>query len=702
MLCKLLRRGIRPSCHNHIEKASRLSPSHPPFSSPARTDICLASIRQISLNAGDIHGAASWLGSHGENLENEERNTSSLAISPSHSVDSHPTIGSDAANHMTRKISPSKTSSTAISESSSLLENERLGLDLALNEMKAEALFVSPWLKEDQLEPRSSDRGIDEARMAVTRILGMADDLERGVLLQKLWTILKQEDITQSLPSTTFVEILRRIEPEDDFLPLGAPYAQRIPKFQKLLRGRVDKQMQQMVARRTIVMNICRIRIRRGRQLQRKEYTQLLRCARNTYDGVTASSVMWMMLNQNMELDATCYKSLLEAKCWSDAWSPFERYNLRLYPRGKAIRRSQRGEIAVTGELSLHPYKLGSRGLGKQVPNLVSRMIRNGILADCDIIGYLITALARQGDIAGVKVALRSAWDVDVDTLGTTYRYGRKLPADSPLHPNETSLFVIAHAFGSNNDVATALRVVDFVAGKYSIEITPAVWEELMEWSYVLSTPRAKKQWPENMQPGQLPKRTPDDLWHLFTSKRYTCVPTLPMFDLKIRNQARRDTFWTFIHYAGEAIQELYREQQSYAGDDEARGSQAASAASSEIAKEQASREFLHFSYIQRWAALLLTGKRWRFGSNEQGWKQLYREFLPDIVDIFWRYRPAEGASYTTDTGHINLKEWVAYMEAVQSVNDLTAAAEKDGRQHQDPALFSFTARYPNKDLDCT
>ena len=697
MLRTLLRQRARRS--QDLKPRRDALSRHSAIYGPCR-DKFRARYRQFTINAFDTPASNSWLGLSSTGNETEvdgEEATKPVAPTlPSAWANGQGPADDAAATYLERNVVPLRSGLLPASLQAQHPPASELG-DV-ISAMKDEDAFISPWLTsngQDAPYHDEADQDIEEMRRAVVKVLSEPEETDHNELLAKLWNLLGHEGLTKSLPSTSFVEVLRRIEPPVDFLPTAPLYAQRIPKWQKLLRGRVDLRMQQLITRRTIVMNICRIRLNSRRELQRKEYTELLRCARNTYDGKAAARVMWMMINQKMELDASCYKSLLEAKCWSDAWSPFERCNLRLFPRVQAIGQPQRGEIEISEDFASRPYQLGSKGLGKQVPTLISKMVRSGISVDRDVIGYLITALARQGDMAGVKVALRGSWDVDVDALGTIYRYGPKLPDDSPLHPNEHSLFVIAHAFCSNHDVATALRVVDFMAGKYSITIPLAVWEELMEWSFVLSKRRNKRDMPEGKPLRQLPSRTPDDLWNLFTSKGSSSVPSLPMLDLNIRNQARYDAFPTFLHYACEAMRQLYQEQQASSAKIAAQQTAVIDVAKAQAVKEHASQLFLHFTYIQHWASLLLRGARWQYKMDDQAWQTMCRVFFPDIVEIFWRYRPAEGISYTIDTGHIHLKAWKQSQCHIANTFGVSSTAMDDDNNYQDPEMLSFTAQYP-------
>ena len=117
-------------------------------------------------------------------------------------------------------------------------------------------------------------------------------------------------------------------------------------------------------------------------------------------------------------------------------------------------------------------------------------------MADSRAFCLLITALAKEGDLVGVKSILKQAWDVDADKpVDVDEDPGRPngLSRQSPLVPDDRVLWTIANIFGSNNDIPAALRVVDYISRRYSISIPLRVWDGLLMWTYVLSVRRSWK-----------------------------------------------------------------------------------------------------------------------------------------------------------------------------------------------------------------
>ena len=144
----------------------------------------------------------------------------------------------------------------------------------------------------------------------------------------------------------------------------------------------------------------------------------------------------------------------------------------------------------------LSGYKVGPGGMKATISQTFIDMIEQGIMADSRAYCLLMTALAKKGDLVGVKSILKQAWDVDVDKpvdVDEVPQRPNGLSRQSPLFPNDRVVWTIANIFGCNNDIPAALRVVDYISRRYSISIPSRVWEILFMWTYVLSVRRSWK-----------------------------------------------------------------------------------------------------------------------------------------------------------------------------------------------------------------
>lgn len=491
-----------------------------------------------------------------------------------------------------------------------------------------------------------------EALQEITRVLETTHDHS---LLTHLWPLLRERGITDALSTTTFIEILRRLDPKDEFLPLRTEYSKRIPKHHRQLRKNVNLHLWRLQQRRNQLAEICRHRVKGGRVLGLGEYRQILRCARATYDGHTASVVMDAMMSRKLRPDFICYQAFFEAKCWSDSWHPLERQRLRVIsPNLK--QRLDRSEVTVSKSLNLYTYLVGSKGLKSEVIILFNHMLEEGIGADHKIFGHLMTALAREGDTDGVKATLKSAWHIDLNASDVGEGHQSWIKRDSPLFPDSDTLFVVAHAFGINSDFPTALRAVDLMSRKFDIPITSAVWTELLEWAFVLSLERSTAEKDHGYTDGKLPDHTPEDVWNLLTGAPYNVIPTPTMYDLLIRHYQQRRMLEHVLHYTAECMEHL--------GEQEATNIDAFRNAANQSQEPSvlnggpfSSAHFGFFVYVNQWFKLILAGRRWFQPIKKSEVLRWQRQLLPDVISAFWRYRDLTGVQYHIDTGQVSLHE---------------------------------------------
>ncbi|KAL9102103.1 MAG: hypothetical protein Q9163_002707 [Psora crenata] len=488
-------------------------------------------------------------------------------------------------------------------------------------------------------------------------------------LLREVWNLTRDDAVIASIPATTFVEILRQFEPCEDFLPFRYDYKDRIPKHYSMLTHQKERRYKELECRRIMYWDISHRRVQMGRQHGIQEYKYLLRCARGTWDGGGALRIMQDMMDRNIQPDLACYNYYFEARCWSDAWYPDERQRLRVFGHTQK-RREQISQLWFRAGVNINPHKLGQDGLKAEVTRMFTHMIESGTVADAKAYGHLVTALGREGDMQGVKAVLKRAWNVDVDTINDAQdiKPQIRIPKDSPLYPDQSLLFIIAHAFGSNNDVSTALTVVDHFSRKFTIPICQEVCEELLEWAYTLSTPRSKKRREEEAQLGQLGRlsvQTVENLWDVLISEPYCCEPTLAMYDVLIRSFRRRDYLFPMLRYMLQAYEIHLRDAQQYQENlskvrnmPNGKSSVDLDANAQRIQQELnqlREKVFVSFVTIHKWFSLLLTGQRFLTkGSRVSVWQ---RQLLPNVVDVFWRFRDTDGVQYNTETGRVLLRD---------------------------------------------
>ncbi|OAL68738.1 hypothetical protein A7D00_7353 [Trichophyton violaceum] len=332
--------------------------------------------------------------------------------------------------------------------------------------------------------------------------------------------------IMRQLPATTFIEALRLLSPayfvepwrkiQRSFHSSAAEYAKVEPLAQ--IFDRFARNLGTIVEARR----------RAGHTLGLAEYTHLLDCARSMGDEAMANTLWEEMIADGISPDVLCYNYYMEAKVWNMAFIPKENHSLRSTPWIYRKRRFKRSNPGYRG------YKTGKDGVRDEVHSLFKDMVVDGLDANESTFIQLMIASGREWDIAAVKDTLKTVWNIDADRL----QKGKEdLPPvtpyhpSSPLHPTDELLLAVAHIFCTNNDIPTALQLVDFISVNYNVPIPQRTWMELFVWSYILSTNRYGQNAEDNMI-GHIPKDSVIGIFKTMTSEPYNMKPTLQVYDI--------------------------------------------------------------------------------------------------------------------------------------------------------------------------
>lgn len=469
----------------------------------------------------------------------------------------------------------------------------------------------------------------------------------------------------RSLPSTTFVEILEVLHPRHfvanfkqihrDLHP-NQVEAFRTAQFHNVSAEYISK-----------IREIITRRLHAGRDTGIEEWRSLLQWVAYVGDGMTALDIWADMVNCKIRPDLICYNLYFMARCWSGASFPLERHRLRVTPKLLQLR-----QLRKTGQSHLQrlwSFQVGPGGLKDEVSRMFAVMVNQGIMADATTFGLLMTALSREGDLQGVKSVLKKVWEMDVDKIlkgDQIPEKPRNRSTESPLYPTTDILYAIAHIYGSNNELPTALRLVDFVSRKYSIAIPPEVWDELLEWAHILSSPRRALRKEDGASQGQLPLKSFESLWNTMVSAPYNIRPDMRMYNHYCSNLFKRQMLHAMLHQMRAGLA-LYRVQATEYAD-----LRRLHAMSSAQCSEQPNRrdhtktelshqkialgaltEYRNFLMVSRWFRLLLGGRRWGGGSDRvMIWE---RQELPNAVREFWHFRPRPVIRYHIATGIVEI-----------------------------------------------
>jgi Mitochondrial ATPase expression len=357
--------------------------------------------------------------------------------------------------------------------------------------------------------------------------------------------------ILRSLPTTTFSEILQYLNPNalvGQFLKSHREISPSNWVIRCLKPFDDDKSYHACTNFMNQIQLIVSARLSAGLVLSLVDYKHLLRCARAVGNVPASHSVWAAMLRSAFKPDTECYNNRLAAMVWADVKngsqpgrlrvaSSFARTPKRSYPYYKVLGPSYKFQKRTIGR---------SSDIMSQVRKVFDHMVKNGVLGDEETFSLMIVAMARAGESGGVDGILAKVWDIDVPRLMVSdidvepveaYQFG------SPFRPSETLLLAVAHAYGINNQIPTALRLVDFISKSYSITIPLAVWEELLERTYVLCGRNYRRFMEEFSTVRRLPLQAVPNLWSTLVAEPYNVKPTMAMYNWHIRALIRLQKF---------------------------------------------------------------------------------------------------------------------------------------------------------------
>ncbi|KAI9768195.1 MAG: hypothetical protein M1840_005025 [Geoglossum simile] len=505
-------------------------------------------------------------------------------------------------------------------------------------------------------------------------------------LLLRLFLRTQDEDPAAicSIPRTTFSEVLQLLNP-GHFVDQSKRVHNELSSLTVEALGILPIQsiFTEFVSN---IRQVVEMRRLSGRPLGINDYTSLLNCVRACGDNATATAVWNDMSQAGVLPNTACYNHYMATKCFPSGPDPGRRHTLRVIPYN--LRKRTMGKF---GDGGYSGFSFGG-GVRSQVVQLFDDMILRGLgKGDLRTFCYIIIALGREGDVTGVKSVLNRVWGVDVDALLTDERPPHPVKnyrRDSPLFPNTFLLFTIAHTFGSNNDIPTALRIVDYVSRQYSVPISHQVWAHLMEWTFVLSVPRfGQGREDENgALTGKLPLSSVESLWITMTADPYSVRPTMAVYNRYIKSLMLRQSLGRAqeVMRKGLASYQLsakrYRvERRRHLLAKSLWAGAATSGSGTGTLWRRVHLAGIETRYqrlvIERWVRLLIKGLG--LAKKNPEWE---REAVPNIIREWGDFLPQRRVSYGTTGGVVTLRRphtsgarWVA-METLSGARSVAGS----------------------------
>jgi hypothetical protein len=264
-------------------------------------------------------------------------------------------------------------------------------------------------------------------------------------------------------------------------------------------------------------------------------YAVLLRSARDL-GYKSYSREIWKHLLMSGYLPTTeCWNYYLAAALFDSQAGAWSHHGIRVTPFNMLQRKGNTTHWAFSN------YRVGRGGIKETIETQFKAMLKDGATANGETYRIVMTAAAREGDIDTVKLILRKVWNVDVASVMSgagEENPPKQIDPDSPYYPTEDLLFAVGHAFSINNDIPTALRLVDYIARHYNLPLTRETWAMLFEGTFVLAASRSGTA--KRNAIGKLPRERVLDLWNAMTSEPYNVQPTMGMYNILIKNLLAR------------------------------------------------------------------------------------------------------------------------------------------------------------------
>jgi hypothetical protein len=501
-------------------------------------------------------------------------------------------------------------------------------------------------------------------------------------------------DFIRSLPENTFTEVLAHLQPKNVLSKVVAPYSRLSPAMVQQLH--LPTAYDSIRGHLLDAVQILDQRKRSGKTLSVIDYSLILGFARWTGLKDVADTFWKSMQADNIVPNLTCYNNYLGAIVSNLRHDPDVRHTQRITTFGNDAR-----SISTPGS-RYAAYRFGTGGVKEDVMMLHREMLEIDIVPNEETFRLLVLGVGREGNLDTVKKLLRQVWSIDVDAIvdGLKEGYserGLSISPTSPLYPTPFLIYAIAHAFGINNEIPTALRLVDHISQTYKVQVFDYVWHELLGWTFVLSLPRQASRGEQAV----LPKGSVQKLWKVMRNEPYNLCPTMDMYDKLIKSlfsQQRTQDMW---YYMCEALP-LYETMRKETRDLNKslhrvlKRSQPVGTLQQKYDRsrlnEKSSRLFL-----KRWVRLLLASMRsWRRVDKDLSWSI---RLIPKIV-LDWKEFMPSNVWYDISAGRVSIifrtnKEKQVYQDKIMNAmdeNDRVASKHKH-LAAQDDNRYVWTRR---------
>lgn len=291
-------------------------------------------------------------------------------------------------------------------------------------------------------------------------------------------------------------------------------------------------------------------------------------------------------------------------------------------------------------------------------------MIRSNVVGDVDTFRLVMIAHSREGDMAGVASILKRMWNVDIADPDFTSKPVRQIYRSAPLYPDEELLATLAHIFGTNNQMAMALALVNHFSEGYGIPVSEAVWGELFQRAFVLASPRRGKAKYSGNAVGHIPLASLERIFDTMTSPPYNVRPTFQQLEMLFTTYRHRRLLSKMLETMNRGAEHLDAQRLVLQAaemslrlaerEQRLRGNSWADATVKQQRAEFERQLFVErycSSKVQRWVYHVIHRTQDLTDTRSSGWAW---RGLPLFLEA-WRRRCPEVIQYSIPTGHVTM-----------------------------------------------
>ncbi|KAI0976348.1 mitochondrial ATPase expression-domain-containing protein [Xylaria arbuscula] len=151
----------------------------------------------------------------------------------------------------------------------------------------------------------------------------------------------------------------------------------------------------------------------------------------------------------------------------------------------------------------------------------------------------LMIALGRAGSLrfVGTEILQRFFGIKSPHPLSGKQPSGSERPPFASVRPSVRLMRAVVETYGSNAEIGVAVQLVEHLSNTWKIPIPRDIWQDLMEWTHVMSTPPVSTAWILARLSLKVPSpQAVEMIWNAMTSPPYNQTATFRNYSILIRS----------------------------------------------------------------------------------------------------------------------------------------------------------------------